>query len=280
MIPWEPDDSPLLNEVKVKAYPAGELAGYVWVYIGEPERFPVPRLEDCVPGEFTQPETYVVFRHPIETWHCNWLQTLDGVDSYHAAILHHASQGVTNEAYAGDGRPKQTAVPLEDRRIKIVETPQGYRGVALDRDGNPIHHGHFLSGWKGERFTLPGLHSLLLTAAPNIPPYGSRHYQVPVDETHTLSVRFVAMRGETPEQRAQAEKLWTDVVAPRQRQVSDEDKEMIETLGDLYESRSEEYLFKPDHDILKIRRRLADAYIAQVNGNRELPTKEALTCPA
>jgi phenylpropionate dioxygenase-like ring-hydroxylating dioxygenase large terminal subunit len=279
LIPWEPDDSPLLGEVKVKAYPAGELAGYVWAYIGEPEQFPVPRLEDCVPGEFTAPETFAVFRHPIEIWNANWLQTFDGVDSYHAVILHAESQGVKGTGLK-DGRVEKATVAMEDRRMKIVETPQGYRGVALDRDRNPIHHGHSLSGWKGERFTLPGLHSLLIAPAPNTPPYGSRHYQVPVDETHTLSVRFVAMRAETPEHRAQVEKLWHDVVAPRQRMVSDEDKVMIEALGDLYETRSEEYLFKPDHDILKIRRRLAEAYIAQINGRRELPTREALVCPA
>jgi phenylpropionate dioxygenase-like ring-hydroxylating dioxygenase large terminal subunit len=277
LIPWEPNDSPLLDEVQIKSYPAGELADYVWVYIGEAERFSIPRLEECVPEEFLAPETFVVFRHEIETWNCNWLQTLDGVDSYHAAILHHASQSGANDPKEGS---KATPVSLEERRMKIIETPQGYRGVALDREGNPVNHGHFLSGWKGERFTLPGLHSLLLRGAPGSAPFGSRHYQIPVDETHTLSVRFVAMRGETAKQRAEAQRLWEQVVRPRQRQVSDEDKMIIETLGDLYESRSEEYLFKPDQDIIKIRRRLADAYTAQVNGMRELPTREALSCPA
>jgi hypothetical protein len=164
--------------------------------------------------------------------------------------------------------------------MKIEETPQGYRGVALDRAGNPINHGHALHGWKGERFTLPGLHSLLITPARGTPPYGSRHYQVPVDDAHTLSLRFVAMRTETREAAERAEQLWHSVIAPRQRQVNEEDKEIIEALGDLYESRCEENLLKPDQDILVIRRKLAEAFLAQLDGERPLPSREALVCPA
>ena len=88
------------------------------------------------------------------------------------------------------------------------------------------------------------------------------------------------MRTETPEAVERAEKLWRDVIAPRQRQGNEEDKEIIETLGDLYESRCEENLLKPDQDIMVIRRKLAEAYLAQLDGERPLPGREALVCPA
>ena len=64
MIPWEPDDSALLAEVKVRAYPAGELGGYVWAYIGDTEKFPAPPLADSVPEELSRPEAFMWFRIP------------------------------------------------------------------------------------------------------------------------------------------------------------------------------------------------------------------------
>lgn len=277
-IPWENDSSPLLKEIRAKCYPCEELGGFIWGYIGDTERFPPPALADCIPEEFSRPDTFVIFRHPSEVWDCNWLQTLDGVDGFHAIILHGNSQAVANEKWEG-GRPK-AAVPIENRRMQIIETSKGFRGIALDQDGNRIHHGHLLEGWRGDKFILPGLHSLLLVPAPGAAPFASRHYQIAVDATHTLSVRFVAMRAESPEQRAACEKLWHDVVAPRQLKVSNEDRVILENLGTLEESREDEFLFQPDIDIVKIRRQVAEAFIAQIDGEHMMPTKEALVCPA
>jgi hypothetical protein len=50
-------------------------------------------------------------------------------------------------------------------------------------------------------------------------------------------------------------------------------------LGDLVESRSEEYLLHPDHDILAIRRKMADAFLSQIDGKRPVPDKNALLYP-
>lgn len=277
-IPWEPDDSPLLEEVSAKSYPCEELGGYIWSYIGDTDRFPAPPLQDSIPEEFSRPDQFVIFRHPSEIWDCNWLQTLDGVDGYHAIILHSNSQAVASEPWK-DGLPKE-AIPVEARRMKIVETSKGFRGIALDPDGNRIHHGHLLEGWRGEKFTLPGLHSLLLMAVPNTAPFASRHYQIAVDEEHTLSVRFVTMRAETAEQRTLCDKLWHEVVSPRQRRISDEDRAILENLGPLDESREDEFLFQPDIDIVKIRRHVAEAFIAETRGEHIATTKDALVCPA
>jgi phenylpropionate dioxygenase-like ring-hydroxylating dioxygenase large terminal subunit len=279
LIPWEPEDSKLLSEVSVTAYPTEEIAGQIWAYLGDQRQFPMPPFRDCLPEELGQPDEFIVFRHPDEIWSCNWLQALDGVDGYHAVMLHTESQAVDGEAYRGSGRPKPATVPLEERRMSIVDTPQGLRGIVRDPGGRQIHHGHILSGWKGERITLPALHTIPIRPTPDLPPYIGRHYQIPIDATHTLSVRFSSMRASTAEERLACEKLWQEVVAPRQRHVNGEDRMLIERLGDLAQSRAEEFLFHPDRDVVRLRRQLADAFLAQREGRRPLPTKDGLAAP-
>jgi phenylpropionate dioxygenase-like ring-hydroxylating dioxygenase large terminal subunit len=279
LIPWEPEDSKLLNDVSVTAYPAEEIAGQIWAYLGDGKQYAMPNFRDCLPEELADRDEFIVFRLPDEIWTCNWLQALDGVDGFHAVMLHTESQAVDNEAYRGSGRPKVTTVPIEERRMSIVETNQGLRGIVRDPSGRQIHHGHILSGWKGERITLPALHTIPIRPTPDLPPYVGRHYQIPIDATHTLSVRFSSMRAKTAEERLACEKLWQEVVAPRQRHVNGEDRMLIERLGDLAESRAEEFLFHPDRDVVRLRRQLADAFLAQRAGHRPLPTKEALAAP-
>jgi phenylpropionate dioxygenase-like ring-hydroxylating dioxygenase large terminal subunit len=278
MIPWEPDDSRILHEMSVKAYPAEELGGYIWAYIGEPEKFPPPPLADCVPEELSKPDEFIWFRMPTDVWKANWLQSLESSDGFHAVMLHSDSQAVATENWTG-GRPKSAAVPIESRRMQIVKTSQGYRGVAVDPTGTPIHHGHFLEGWKGERWTLPCLHTIPLRPVPNADPYASRLFQFPIDETSTQSVRFLSWRATTDAAREQRKKLWDEIVYQRQIEVSGEDKEIIETLGDLTASRGEEHLLHPDQDVVAVRRKLADAFLRQMEGTRPLSPKDALVYP-
>jgi phenylpropionate dioxygenase-like ring-hydroxylating dioxygenase large terminal subunit len=278
LIPWEPEDSRLLAEVKLAAYPAAELGGWIWSYIGDPAKFPPPPLEDVVPEELLRPEEFILFMHPVDVWNANWLQALDGSDGYHAVTLHSESQPKTS--MAGTAVPSKPAgVPLAERRTRLVPTPQGLRALSVDGDGKPIHHGHFMEGWRGERWTLPGLFTVPIQPAPHLPAYVARLYQFAIDATHTQSSRWVAMCASTDEERARCRKLWDEVVGPRQRQVMAEDKLIIESLGDLAESRAEEYLFHPDQDVLAVRRMMADAWIAQQGGARPMPAKEAFVFP-
>jgi phenylpropionate dioxygenase-like ring-hydroxylating dioxygenase large terminal subunit len=278
LIPWEPENSRLLADVRVTVYPAQELGGWIWSYIGEPAKFVPPPLEDVVPEELLNPDEFIVFQHPIDVWNANWLQALDGSDGFHAVILHSDSQPV--EGKAVEGAPvKRPSIPLADRRMKIVPTPQGIRGVALDLEGKQIHHGHFMDGWRGERWTLPGLFTVPLVPAPGLPAYVARLYQFAIDATHTQSSRWVAMRASNDEERARCRKLWEEVVGPRQRQVMAEDKAIIESLGDLADSRAEEYLFHPDQDTLAVRRMMAEAWTAQLSGSRPMPARDAFVFP-
>lgn len=278
LIPWEPEDSRLLAELSTQAYPAAELGGWIWAYLGEPGKFPPPPLEDVVPEELLRPDQFIVFELPVDVWNINWLQALDGSDGFHAVMLHSDSQPVAGDAVAG-APMKRPTVPLGDRRMKIVDTPQGLRGIALDRDGRQINHGHFMDGWRGERWNLPGLFTVPLAPAPNLPPYVSRYYQFAIDATHTQTSRWSAMRASTPGERVRCEQLWEEVVGPRLRKVIAEDKAILETIGDLTESRAEEYLFRADRDVLAVRRMMADAWKAQLAGTRPMPAREAFVFP-
>ena len=58
LIPWE-EGTKHLDEVSIAAFPAEELGGYVWAYIGDAEKFPPPPLVDCVPEELSQPQSFI-----------------------------------------------------------------------------------------------------------------------------------------------------------------------------------------------------------------------------
>lgn len=49
--------------------------------------------------------------------------------------------------------------------------------------------------------------------------------------------------------------------------------------GDLIRARSKGYLFAPDMDMLQVRRYIKDAYLAQADGERVAPRREALIYP-
>jgi hypothetical protein len=86
-------------------------------------------------------------------------------------------------------------------------------------------------------------------------------------------------RATTEAERSQRRKLWDEIVYQRQIEVAGEDKAIIETLGDLTDSRSGEFLLHPDQDIIYVRRKMADAFFMQREGKRPLPTQDALAFP-
>lgn len=279
LIPWEPPDSKLLADLQIPACPAGEIGGYVWAYIGDVERFPPPRLIDEVPQEFRDPENFICFRLPTHVWEANWLVTIDGGDEFHAVTLHAGSQAVSDERWES-GKAREAHVPLADRRVKLVRTPGGLHGVATDLEGNPIHHGHFLEGRKGDRFTLPGIYSVPIRPAPGAAPYVSRVWHIAVDDRRTVVPRYLCWRARTPEERAQAERVFHDVALPRLEKVAEEDAMIAAGIGDLVTARSREYLFNADSEILRIRRRLKEAFLAQTRGERIGVPGNALDFPS
>jgi phthalate 4,5-dioxygenase oxygenase subunit len=267
LIPWEQEHTRHHDQLHVAAYPAQELGGYIWAYLGDAAKFPPPPLESQVPEELTKPDEFICFRLKTELWNANWLLSIDGSDGFHAVVLHTDSQAVhrAERANAAHGE-----IPLEDRRIKIIKTTHGIRGVSVDMSGKPINHGHFTVDVKGNRFCLPCLTTNPIVPAPGAAPYASRLWQFPQDEKHTTVVRYLAWRASTPEERAEATRLFNDVALERLDRVNAEDAFAAEAQGDLIEARSGEYLLSPDEDVIKVRRLLRSAFVSQVTQSERI----------
>jgi phenylpropionate dioxygenase-like ring-hydroxylating dioxygenase large terminal subunit len=277
LIPWESDDSPSRNEVSARAYPARELGGYVWVYPGDPAQFPPPPLEKEIPEELLNEEEYLWFRMPTEMWDANWLLTVDGGDGFHAVILHSDTQAVENKTWQG-GKVQRPSAGLTERRVKIVETAYGVRGIAVDREGKPIHHGHLLEV-KGDRFILPCITTNVIRPVPGVEPYVARLWQFPADERRTVVQRFVVQRVKNDQERERWEKLYHEVVRPRLEGISREDAMIAASQGDLRASRENEHLFEPDRSMYEVRLRIKEAFVMQRNGNRVAPTEASVVWP-
>ena len=277
LIPWEPEDSPLRANVSIAAYPARELGGYVWAYLGDVERFPPPPLEREVPAELNDGENFLWFHLPTEVWDTNWLVAIDGSDALHAVTLHADTQAVVDRKWEG-GSVARPAVPLADRRIKVVDGAHGLRAISTDRDGKPIHHGH-LTEVKGDRFVLPCLTSNPIRPVPNVEPYVARLWQFPLDARRTWIVRYTCQRVRSEEDRERWTRLFHEVVSPRLLGVSAEDATIAAAQGDLIAARSREHLFAADRDMLKVRLQLKRAFLAQLGGERVAPPAESLVFP-
>jgi nitrite reductase/ring-hydroxylating ferredoxin subunit len=277
LLPWEPDEAAPAHGLRVQAYPTGELGGYIWAYLGDADRFPPPPLEDEVPQELLDPETFGWFRMPTEVWETNWLVAIDGSDAYHAVTLHAETQAVADVRWDG-GRPAEAGVALADRRLRFTRASYGLRAISTDRHGTPIHHGHVLET-KGDRFVLPCLTTTPIRPVPGVEPYVPRLWQFPIDERRTMVVRYLCQRARTPEERARWEQLFRDVVRPRIEGISREDAMMAAAQGDLANARGREHLFFPDADMVQVRERIRDAYLSQARGERIGFPREALAYP-
>jgi phenylpropionate dioxygenase-like ring-hydroxylating dioxygenase large terminal subunit len=272
LIPWE--ESPEVQaKFGVQAYRAQELGGYVWAYIGDQKKFPPPRLEGEVPEELSKPDEFIWFRLPTQVWNTNWLLAVDGSDGFHAVVLHTDSQAASDVE-------SRRAVPVKDRRVKIVQASYGIRGISVDLNGVPISQGHFLKDVRGDRFCLPCVTTNPIIPAPGEPPFGSRLWQFPIDDTHTMVVRFIAFRGRTDQERGCAKKVFNEVVTKRMEKVAEEDAWAAEAQGDLIEARIHERLLPPDADLVKVRRKITNAFVKQcTERRREAVSADALVFP-
>ena len=168
-MPAEPENSAMLQRVRIKSYPVRERNGMLWAYMG-PESSPpeLPSLEwNMVPEE----NVHVSMR--IQD--CNWLQALEGeIDSAHAAILHgrtDAGGSIDQWKQAADLAPKFEVVQ-HDAGLHVASRRKSADG------SNYIRVNQFLMPF----WTL-------------VPPFSqfpelSGHAWVPMDDEHTLCIMF------------------------------------------------------------------------------------------
>jgi len=171
----EPDGDRLRQGLKHKAYPAREVGGFVWVYMG-PQDDDMIELEP--PSWAPSPRTKIsIVKIRIN---CNWAQVLEGaIDSAHSSTLHS-----TNMPSAQVDRAKATQTswprPSTDKapRLQHQLTSYGFRYAAIRKPIlNPDTHDYV-------RITV-----FIAPFTVLIPPndqYNLAQMLVPIDDENTM----------------------------------------------------------------------------------------------
>ncbi len=89
-------------------------------------------------------------------------------------------------------------------------------------------------------------------------------------------MRFLSWRAGAEAERARARQIFEHVALPRLKRVAAEDA-LISARMDLVQARSNEFLFKPDMDLVRIGRRLKEAFVKQREGER-VPRRSMRWC--
>jgi phthalate 4,5-dioxygenase len=123
----EPPESPMLNRIRHKAYPAREGGGFIWVYMG-----PAKTMREFEPPTWAPTRDTKISIVKMHTA-CNWAQVLEGaIDSAHSSTLHSSNMPVASVDGAkatGQAWPR----PSADRspRLRVQQTSFGFRYAAI-----------------------------------------------------------------------------------------------------------------------------------------------------
>jgi len=175
------EPKPFCNRVKIKAYPACEIGGVVWVYMGPSNKQPaLPKFD------WTQvPETHRSVSKVAQA--SNWLQALEGgIDTSHFTILHRAIKK----------NPSQPGIDVDDVSVQggaptleLDVTDYGYRyfGIRPLKDNKVYVRGyHFVMPFTQCRPPGPGKQEV----------HG--HYWVPIDDYNCMVWNWYCSTGEDP----------------------------------------------------------------------------------
>ncbi len=124
----EPVDSKLRQTMKTKAYPVREEAGFIWVWMGDPDNV----------GEFNAPNWASAPADKISIMKihggCNWAQILEGaIDSSHSSSLHSSNMPTAADVSGSTATETAWLRPSADKspRIEVEKTPFGFRYAAI-----------------------------------------------------------------------------------------------------------------------------------------------------
>jgi 5,5'-dehydrodivanillate O-demethylase len=173
--PGEPPDSTFKDGIRHLAYPAQELGGLVFVYLG-PQPAPLLPRFDFLAGEG---EHYAMITGFAS---CNWLQCVEnGIDPLHVSFTHGESWTDLNDE--PDMGFEETAWGIVHKAIRPT-----------DRDGlyNYREHHVLMPGISGG-----GSSQRNLEGAAGTPPTSHR-WSVPIDDTHTMMVRAAYKPADNP----------------------------------------------------------------------------------
>src|SRR6266705_1390498 len=272
-LPSEREESGVRKGIRLKSYPAIELAGVIWAYLGPADKKPE---EPAYEWTRVPPAHRYVSKRLQES---NYLQAMEGaLDSIHSGFLHRHSVAA-DPLLKRD--PASLAMLLADRHPKIVPTvsPAGLY-VATRRDVGTDRYYWRVTQWLMPCFSF-------------FPPYGDNpfggHAFVPIDDGHcwTFSIDYHPGRALSGAEREAAHagrgihvpliegsfipvaNRRNDYLIDRAAQkakktfsgvfgVGVQDAAIQESMGTI-QDRSREHLVSSDKGIVKTRKRLMDA---------------------
>jgi len=178
-MPSEPPESNYKEKIKLKAYPARELGGVVWAYMGPPELMgEPPRFEWMdLPAEQQYASRWLQ--------DCNYAQCVEGeIDSAHVSFLHalvnkrtEQKTALTGAYFAGDRAPKW----------KVLDTDYG---MVLGARRRTEEGGYY---WRMNQWYFP----FYTMIAPVPGEARSFRMWVPSDDTH-CSIICISYRTDGP----------------------------------------------------------------------------------
>ena len=255
-MPFEPANTPMKNEIKLRAYPVQKLGGILFCYMGpDPAKAPLLPRWDVIAREDGRREVKVFPDH-----RCNWLQVQENTaDSTHTYFLH----GMMDVQLG----LKHPFAPYYRRPIEKLEFSRCAWGM-----DKAIHYG----GDVPEIEIRPPLLFPNMLRIPN-GPVEVMHWRVPIDDvtTRVIFCAFEPNRGGTSVHTPADADVPFEYVPPMLTEDGEydlksffsQDQMALETQGAIYD-RSNENLGLSDRGIV-LYRKLLDEQIARVEKGLE-----------
>ena len=233
-------DCPMTTKARVRAYPAREHAGAVFVYFGlDPAAPPVPL-------DLPEPLTSDAFGHRlcVAHWKCNYRYAIDNVmDPMHGSYLHAASHSMAE----GD----------KSAEMRLRTTPRGFvfeKTTQRDVNFDWVEFGESGCLWLTLEIPYQKRHG------PG-GPFGIVGFATPVDEANTL-VFFWRTRKVQGWQRDVWRFLYGNRLEGLHWEVLEQDRQMLENLAP--GAREREFLYQHDVGLARVRRHLLARAAAEV----------------
>lgn len=175
-MPAEPSSSTFHHRIRIPAYPAQELGGLIWAYLGPQPAPLLPRYDFLVRKDIDR--EIGVTRLP-----CNWLQVMENsLDPVHTEYLH----GIyTNYVLGRRGKPPALDIRHHERigfdvfKHGIVKR-RVFEGSSEEADSWAVGH----------PILFPNILDVGRTTRPNV------QFRVPIDDTHTLHFCYLGAQRE------------------------------------------------------------------------------------
>lgn len=237
-MPLEPPDSRRRTRMCIQSYPAEDRGGYIWMFYGD--RAKATPLS--VPIEL-EGEDWAMYKSDY-LWQTNWLNVLDNVlDPLHAIHLH--AGAVTQRKRA---KFKNFEITHDDDRgFRLGKV--GYRD---DGSVGPV---------EGEvEFFLPNILRLDIANGTQRGIYRVVIMPTPIDERNVCAFYARGRRARGFERLAWA--FWWFMHRRAVHRVAAQDREIMSGMAPIGEARLHEHLVSSDVGVMRLRKRLNQAFFA------------------